>query len=528
VLTSTLSPNRAAGLRDGVRRSAGSFDPVLIAALTAAVCLPGASRPSLWFDEAATISASKSRSLAELWQLLGNIDAVHGLYYLLMHGWFAVFPVTEFWSRLPSGIAAAGAAAGVVVLAKRFSTRRVAVCSGIAFAILPRTTWAGIEARSYAFSALVAVWLTVLLVAVVRRNRPGLWVLYALALLVSMLLNVFLVFLVPVYAALLTVFKPTRSAVVWFAGTSCAVLMTVTPFILFAQGQKAQIDWITPLGTRTVGDVLVRQYFSSASIFAGPNDDSLPFAIASGVLIAAAILLRRRQTRPPGDGTRQLLTIAVAWIAIPTTALLIYSALIEPLYYPRYLYFTAPAMAIVLGACVVSVAKKPVPIAVVYAVLAIAAAPNYLFVQRSPYAKERMDFSQVADVVTNDARAGDCLLLDNTASWKPGPIRALTAARPSAYSKLKDPGLGRPAAKKHTLWDEQLPVWSVVGQLKTCEVIWTVSDRDKSMSDHDRGVALAPGPRLARAPCYQIAHQLGFRLVERWQFSFAQLTKASR
>jgi mannosyltransferase len=528
VLTSTLSPNRATGLRDGVRRSAGSFDPVLIATLTAAVCLPGASRPSLWFDEAATISASKSRSLTELWQLLGNIDVVHGLYYLLMHGWFAVCPVTEFWSRLPSGIAAAGAAAGVVVLAKRFSTRQVAVCSGIAFAILPRTTWAGIEARSYAFSALAAVWLTVLLVAVVRRNRTGLWVLYALALLLSILLNVFLVLLVPVYAALLRLFKPTRSAVVWFAGTSCAVVLAVMPFILLAQGQKAQIDWIIPLGSRTIGDVLVRQYFSSASIFAGPNDDSLPFAIAAGVLIAASILLWRRQTGRPGDGARQLLTIAVAWIAIPTAALLIYSALIDPIYYPRYLYFTAPAMAIVLGACIVTVAKNPVPIAAVYLVLAIAAAPNYLFVQRGPYANERMDFSQVADVVTKTARAGDCLLLDNTASWKPGPIRALTAARPSAYSKLRDPGRGMPAAKRHMLWDQHLAVWSIVGQLKSCQVIWTVSDRDKSLSDHDRGVALAPGPRLARAPCYQIAHQLGFHPVERWQFSFAQLTKATR
>ena len=65
------------------------------------------------------------------------------------------------------------------------------------FAILPRTTWAGMEARSYAFAAAAAVWLTVLLVTAVRRNKPRLWVCYALALMLSILLNLNLVLLVP-------------------------------------------------------------------------------------------------------------------------------------------------------------------------------------------------------------------------------------------------------------------------------------------------------------------------------------------
>ena len=43
--------------------------------------------------------------MPQLWRMLGNIDAVHGLYYLLVHGWFAVFPATEFWSRLSSAVA---------------------------------------------------------------------------------------------------------------------------------------------------------------------------------------------------------------------------------------------------------------------------------------------------------------------------------------------------------------------------------------------------------------------------------------
>ena len=91
------------GLRADQLPQARVVDPLFVGVLGAAVSLAGAGRPSFWYDEAATISASYSRSLSQLWQMLSNVDAVHGLYYLIMHGWFQIFPPTEFWSRAPSG-----------------------------------------------------------------------------------------------------------------------------------------------------------------------------------------------------------------------------------------------------------------------------------------------------------------------------------------------------------------------------------------------------------------------------------------
>ena len=70
------------------------WDALAVALLATVVSAAGAARPSLWFDEAATLSAG-TRSVPELWRMVLNIDAVHGLYYLLMHGWFTVFPTTE-------------------------------------------------------------------------------------------------------------------------------------------------------------------------------------------------------------------------------------------------------------------------------------------------------------------------------------------------------------------------------------------------------------------------------------------------
>jgi mannosyltransferase len=494
-------------------------DPVVVAVLAAAVSLAGAARPSLWYDEAATISAAADRSLPDMMRMLGNIDAVHGLYYLIMRGWYAIFPVTEFWSRAPSGLAVAAAAAGVVVLAKQFCRRSVAVCAGVAFAVLPRITWAGMEARSYAMVTMAAVWLTVLVVVAARRSRPSLWLLYALMLVLSILLNVCLVLMVLVHAVVVPSLASRRGTVTRWAATSLATVVVTAPFLVFASGQmRRQVFWISPLRSGTIHDVLATQYFDHSNVC----------AIVAGSIIAVSVLIWLFSPTRLDAGERRLLVVAVTWMAVPTGVFLLYSALFEPLYYPRYLCFTAPAMALVLGVCIAAVGRAPLGAAGLLTLLAIAALPNYLFTQRGPYAKEGMDYSQVADLITEHATPGDCLVMDNTITWKPGPIRAMTAARPSAFSKLVDPGRGPSAASVARLWDGHIAIWAVAPRINRCAMLWIVSERDAHLPSHESGQNLAPGAHFGGAPAYLVTHQLGFRLVERWQFNFAQVMKATR
>ncbi len=497
------------------------IDPWAIAVLAAVISGAWACRPSLWFDEGATISASASRTLPELWKLLGHIDAVHGLYYLLMHGWLAIFPPTEFWSRVPSALAIGAAAAGVTVFTKQFVPgRTTALCAGAVFAILPRTTWAGIEARSYAFAAAAAVWLTVLLVTAVRHNRPRLWVTYALALVLSILLNLNLVLLVLAYAAMLPALtnESRKSRVIRWAASSAVAVGIMTPFIVFAHNQVWQVNWIYPVSWHYAFDIILRQYF----------DHSVPFAILTAVLIVAAVAARLKGAPGPGGDTRSLLIVCAAWTVIPTALVVVYSAISEPIYYPRYLIFTAPAAAVVIAVCVVTIARKPWPIAAAILLLAAAAVPNYLFIQRWPYAKEGWDYSQVADLISSHAAPGDCLMVDNTVPWRPGPIRALLAARPAAFRSLIDVERGAYGPKVGWLWDGHVAVWLTTAKINKCTTIWTITDHDKSMPDHQVGPSLPPGTAFRRAPAFRFPSYLGFRIVERWQFHYSQVVKSTR
>ena len=458
--------------------------------------------------------------------MLSNVDAVHGLYYLLMHGWFQVFPPTEFWSRAPSGLAVGGAAAGVAVLARQFSSRTVALASGTFCGILPRATWAGIEARPYALSMLAAVWLTVLLVRATRREgaRPWLW--YAVGAFAAILLDAYLVLMPAAYLAFLCRYRRARAVLVRFAVASAVAVCALTPLLAAVAGQANQIKWVPAIGGRTLEDVAVQQYF----------ERSPPFAILSAVVVAAAIALSLRTSGGLAGGDRQLLTIAAAWLAIPTGAIVLWSALFHPIYTPRYLSFTAPAMALVLGVCTASVAGsvarsaavRPWVTAALVAVFAVAAIPNYVLAQRNPYAKYGMDYSQVADLITAKAAPGDCLLVNDTVTFMPAPMRPLLAARPDAYRKLVDLTLWQRATDRNDVFDTNLIPEVVAPPLSHCRVVWIITQGDKSMPDHEQGVALPPGPEYGATPAFAVPHDLGFRLVERWQFNLVQVIKAER
>ena len=142
--------------------------PLAIGLLGLVISLIGITVPSVWYDEAASI-ISATRSWPQLWDEVGSVDAVHALYYALLHVIFDVFGYSPLTLRVPSAIAVGAAAALLVVLVRRFSLpgdgqNRLAVLAGVVFCLLPRTTWMGTEGRTYALSATLAILLTLVLV----------------------------------------------------------------------------------------------------------------------------------------------------------------------------------------------------------------------------------------------------------------------------------------------------------------------------------------------------------------------------
>ncbi|GDY43194.1 glycosyltransferase family 39 protein [Streptomyces antimycoticus] len=131
-------------------------------AVMLALGLWGLDRGTMWRDESATYQMAR-RTLPQIRDALGTVDAVHGLYYLLMHPLLALYP-SEVTMRLPSVLAAVAATALVAALGCRLARPRVGLWAGLLYAATPVVTHYAQEGRSYALVAAGAAWATYLLV----------------------------------------------------------------------------------------------------------------------------------------------------------------------------------------------------------------------------------------------------------------------------------------------------------------------------------------------------------------------------
>jgi mannosyltransferase len=461
------------------------LDPLLFGLLAALVAGTGSWIPSKWNDEAATQTAA-SRSLAELWQMMQNIDAVHGLYYAFMHFWIIVFGTSNFAMRAPSVIAVAGACAGVVVLGRRLGTRRIALYSAAIFMILPRVTWMGMEARSYAFTAPVAVWLTIILVGLVDGKHPRWWAAYASLAAVGAVLNIYLALLVVAHGVSLVLARrrrpqPPRVLVSWAISAGIAALCAA-PVVLLVLRQTGQL----PFGPLTFGNVansvLFQQYFTGAaptvqrSVPVPPTSlwatAAIVLACCGWTLMIVALASRRIRSAIDRNSTVGLLAMAVPWMVVPFVLLMGFSLAVTPIYTARYFSFTTPAVALLMGTSVAGFAKRWKRIGAIGLIAAVAL-PVYLS-QRGPTSKSATDWEQAAAVIQAHASPGQDIYFGPIAVGSALSTSKVRDAYPAVLSQLNDITLSKIGVESNTLWDSQRPLSDARSTLRTTAALWVV------------------------------------------------------
>ncbi|MFJ8214847.1 glycosyltransferase family 39 protein [Streptomyces sp. NPDC096033] len=357
------------------------------ALLTLAVTVFRAGTPQLWRDELASWDAA-SRSTGELIGMLGHVDAVSGLYYLLLHCWVSVFGDSAAMLRLPSGLAMAGAAALVVLIARALFDRRTAVFAGLLFALLPAVTRYGTEARSYAFVVLAVTAATWLLLRALERPSAWRWAGYSALVAVSGLLHmVSLLVLLP--HAMIVVLRGWRGrrtrTVVPFAVAAVAGLVPVVPLVLLGRRQVGrQISWIDTPRMRDISGLW-------DNLFASP---------LVGLGIAALALLPLAWPR----GRRPAVEVMLLG-AVPIGACFVASQGSSSYFIDRYVLFTVPAWAILAAAGLAALRPRAAGAAGL-AALVLLGAPDQRQL-RTEQAKETSDGIAAARVIAKGYRPGD-------------------------------------------------------------------------------------------------------------------------
>jgi mannosyltransferase len=438
--------------------------------VAAAVSVFGSWIPSLWGDEAASLMSAQ-RSLPSLFAMLAHVDAVHGLYYLLLHFWIHLAGTSPFAIRLPSALAIGVAAAAVTWMCGRMRSLRLAVLAGAITAVLPRLTLAGEEARPYAFDAAICAVLFALVAEIVlagdRRRR--LWTVYGALLVLGTYMFLYdLLVAVAVGAFLLVTPGARRHLKRWALATGCAVV-ACCPLLVAAFLERAQIAYLQDQPEVTPESVLVTMWFGS-----------VPFAIVAwaGILLAAAgvimqTLRRRRGTLPSAPVGGDVAVLAFCWLVLPMGILIAASPLVSG-FTARYATMAAPAAAVLIAAGIDTALRRSAVAIVAAGAVVLTAVPVWASL-RTAYAMNQSDWNEIAAVIHSHARPGDGIVFDEGVR----PSRRTRLAMdtdPAAFSAVKDVALRSPYTQNDTWYDHAYSVRqaAALGRFHDIDRVWVV------------------------------------------------------
>ena len=496
-MTTTLVRDVSVSARPGLRYRA-AIAPLGVGLLGFLISVVGITTPSVWYDESATIT-SATRSWPQLAAELGNVDAVHALYYVVMHLVFDLFGYSPLTLRLPSAIAVGVTGALVVVLGRQLSRTRLGLIAGVVFVLLPRITWAGTEGRSYALTALMAVLLTVVFVKAQTTTRRRWWLAYSAVALLSTVVFLYLALVVLAHGVTIVWRLARRDPLAVFyarrwAIAAASAALVVSPLALEIVSQSGQVAWIDPIGWQTVVQVFRAQWFYG----------SLPFAIVAWALIAVGVFTLRRTNRVA------LATILPALI-VPTLALIAFSVAVSPLYQPRYLTMCAPFVAVAVAAGVEGLRWRYAA-ASALALLVVLSVPQMVS-QRMPEAKENSSWAQVADLISTE-RAADqgattAFIYGNVQRHPSATSRVIAYSYPAAFTDSIDTTLLTPAAETGHLWETRADVTTAPAGLAGADVAYLITSDARDL----RAVTTA-----ALAP-------VGWHLVQSWHFTSVHVLK---
>ncbi|MFH8379343.1 glycosyltransferase family 39 protein [Kitasatospora sp. NPDC018058] len=297
--------------------------------------------PELWRDEMATWTVA-TRSLGDLLRLLRHVDASNGAYYLLMHGWTAMFGDSTVALRIPSVLAMAAAAAFVALAADRlFGSRVAAIGAGLLFTVPPQVSHYAQEARAYALATCSVAAATYFLLRALER--PGLrrWAPYTVAMALAGVWHLVSLSTVTGQATLVLLHLwRTRGGVdrrilrQYPVAVMVAVLPVLPVALLGSRQSDRQLGWIkTPS-------------FSGLTGFGGHLFGAGHVALAFALLALPALLLPGRRLQ-----ACQFLLLA----ELPVLAVWLVSRGATSYFLDRYLLFTVPAWAVLAGGGVAAV-----------------------------------------------------------------------------------------------------------------------------------------------------------------------------
>ena len=494
------------GPAGGWTAAAARYLPVGLAAAAMLVLgLWGLKRQSaMGNDEVATRWAALL-PLHELFHLLNNVDAVHGLYYLLMHAWMVV-GTSPTVMRIPSVIAMTVAVALTVILGRRLTGSGWAgLFAGLIMALTPAVTYYAQTARSYALVVACVLGATLVLLHALAAEAAGAprgraarwWLGYGVLVLVAGYLNELALLMLTAHLVTVLLARYGRAALRHWAVAGITAAVLVGPLAVVSAREDKAVNWIPRPGPGAIR-VLFHDYFGATTGIA-----VLLF------LCAVAALLPPRASWRTGSGSGgsgsgsarfagawwnqggvSLPSVAGPLVVLPAFLLIVESLIARPLYVDRYVLYGEAAAALLAGAGLYRIGKWLASTSLGRSLLGSSAAGRRALIwvpgvvvcvaalvfqigpqQRVRTAGSRLfNFGAPSVYVAAHARPGDGVLFF-------GPFfRKARLGYPADYRDLRDFAMAESPVAAGTFQGTDQPAGAVAALLPTYHRIWVVGN----------------------------------------------------
>ncbi|SOR81444.1 putative membrane protein [Streptomyces chartreusis NRRL 3882] len=425
----------------------------------------GLDRGGMWGDESVTFQVAQ-RTVPQIWRLLHDVDAVHGLYYLFMHAVLTVHP-SEVVLRLPSVCAATATAGLVAALGVRLAGPRVGLWAGLLYAITPMTGHYAQEGRSYALVAAGVAGATLLLLRAVEAATARAWWPYGTVVALTCLLHELAVPVLCAHALTLALLRVPREVWSGWGRAAGAAVLVMLPLVWVSQGQSGQVAWlVTPGWDRA--ERLVRNF--------SPGPAGVAFW---GALLLMAVGLR----------ARRLTAVALPLLVVPPGILMTVSQ-VRPLFHDRYVLYSLAGASLLVAAGAGRVAgalgrvrfdgrRVRVGGRRVRAVLGVAGVLALIgtFLHQLPVhrqdrsAAHRPDnLAAVSALALRRLRPGDPVL------FVPSVGRLAALAYPKGFRQVRDIALRESAPRSGTLWGREATPGQLRHRLSSVDRVWVVAE----------------------------------------------------
>jgi len=417
------------------------FWPIMLLAIMARLYQLTAS--AIWCDEGSSLVIS-AYSPAQIWAHAGH-DVHPPLYYLVLHGWMALFGNGLFSIRVISALPGIVSVGLGVWLAQLAAGRRAAVLGGLMLALLPIAVHYSQEIRMY---PLMGMWLMAATLALVywvkNPRRKGFLVAYVLLMSASFYTHYFTSLCVLAHWAYLALLRGGGNRLVqrpawWLANVAIVALyLPWVPSLVdlvqhlpeLAAGND--VGWISDV---TVGSLpsMVWQYLILSDGFDLPVLLFVGLPLVLGAIVGWVLCSDRHPLRLP--------SLLVIYSVLPLLVIFLISFK-TPLLVDRYMMFSALGLPLVLGIAADRLARRSQPLAVAAVVAFVAV--QAVGLQRN-YDVDDDQFDKMVNFVNQRYQPGDRIVVSDL-FWYFGYLYYnTTGAEPLLYTPPKlDGSTGRP------------------------------------------------------------------------------------